>query len=143
MSNIDKINKFDRFYINVANEVAKLSYAKRSQVGAILVKDGNIISFGYNGMPHGFDNICEDENNVTNKEVLHAESNVIAKIAKTNQSSDNSILYITLSPCIECAKLIKQAGIKEVIYSNEYRETSGLEFLKKCDIKLKKVNCTN
>jgi len=119
--------------MNIAKEIAKRSYAKRLQVGAIIVKDNMIISDGYNGMPYGFDNECET-NNITNKEVLHAELNAIAKIAKSNQSSENSVMYVTVSPCIECAKLIIQCGIKKVYFEERYRNEDGLKLLKQANI---------
>ena len=111
------------------------SYCQRRKVGAILVKDKMIISDGYNGTPSGFPNICEDENNLTFPYVLHAEANAITKVAKSNNSSDGSTLYVTDSPCIECAKLIIQAGIKRVVYSKLYRITDGLDLLKIAGIK--------
>jgi dCMP deaminase len=122
-------------YMNIAEEISKRSYANRLKVGAILVKDNSIISDGYNGMPYYFDNSCET-NNVTNLEVLHAESNAIAKIAKSNQSSEGSTLYVTASPCIECAKLIIQCGIKNVYFNYRYRNLDGIELLKKAKIKV-------
>lgn len=125
-------------YMNIAKEIAKMSYAERSKVGAVIVKDKSIVSFGYNGMPHGFDNKCET-GDTTNPEVLHAESNAIAKIAKSTYSSDNSTIYVTMSPCFECAKLIIQAGIKELYYHEEYRITDGLELLKTAGIKVTKL----
>lgn len=125
-------------WMNVALEIASNSYANRSKVGAILVKDGNIIAIGYNGTPSGFDNSCEDWNgtrgNYTKPEVLHAESNAIAKCARSVHSSQGSHLYVTLSPCFECAKLIIQAGITEVYYAEEYRNIQGIELLRKAKI---------
>lgn len=121
--------------MNIALQVAKASYCKRAKVGAILVKNDNIISFGYNGTPSGFDNNCECENeDKTNKDVIHAESNVITKCSKSTYSSEGSTMYLTLSPCYECSKLIIQAGIKEVVYMEEYRDTSGIDLLKKANI---------
>lgn len=126
--------------MSIAKEVSKASYCKRAQVGAVLVKDDNIISFGYNGTPSGFENVCECENeDTTKKEVLHAESNAITKCSKSCYSSLNSTLYITLSPCFECSKLIIQAGIKEVIYLEEYRHTQGIDLLKKANIHVYKM----
>lgn len=125
-------------YMNIAHEISQLSYAKRLKVGAILVKEHSIMSYGYNGMPYGFDNSCET-NNETNPEVLHAESNAIMKIAKSTQSSDGATLYVTTSPCIECAKLIIQAGIKIVYYQNLYRKDDGLKLLEKANIKVYKL----
>lgn len=112
------------------------SYCKRRQVGALLVKDKMIISDGYNGTPSGFENKCEDENNTTKPYVLHAEANAITKVAKSNNSSEGSTLYITTSPCIECAKLIIQAGIARVVYSEKYRITDGLDLLDRAEVEL-------
>ncbi len=112
------------------------SYCKRRQVGALLVKDKMIISDGYNGTPSGFENKCEDENNITKPYVLHAEANAITKVAKSNNSSEGSTLYITTSPCIECAKLIIQAGIARVVFSEKYRITDGLDLLKRAEVEL-------
>lgn len=122
-----------KIYMNIAYEISKMSYATRLKVGAIIVKDNSITSYGYNGMPYGFDNVCE-LNNVTNPEVLHAETNAIAKICKSTQSSEGSSLYITTSPCFECAKIIIQSGIKNVYYKNIYRNVDGIELLKKAKI---------
>ena len=115
--------------MNIAIEIAKRSYAKRLKVGAIIVKNNSIIADGYNGMPYGFNNICETDN-ITNPEVLHAESNAIAKVAKSNQSSNDATLYVTTSPCIECAKLIIQAGIKRVYFNTRYKNLDGINLLK-------------
>ena len=123
------MNKLDKVFINIAKETSTLSHCVRSKVGAVLVKDGNIISFGYNGTPSGMDNCCE-EDNVTLKHVIHAECNAILKAAKTGNSVDGSTLYLTLSPCLDCSKLILQSGIKRVVYLNEYRNTEGIDFLK-------------
>jgi len=120
-------------YMNIAKEIAKRSYAKRLKVGALIVKDNRIISDGYNGMPYNFTNICET-NGKTNIEVLHAETNAITKIAKTTLSSEDSTLYVTESPCIECAKLIIQSGIKTVYFESRYRIIDGLDLLKKASI---------
>lgn len=122
-------------YMNIATEISTRSYAQRLKVGALIVKNNTIISDGYNGMPYGFENECEIDN-VTKVEVLHAESNAIAKIARSTQSSENSVLYTTHSPCLECAKLIIQAGIKEVYFDKRYRELNGLELLKTAKIKV-------
>jgi dCMP deaminase len=124
-------------YMNVAAEIAKLSYAERKKVGCIIVKDASIISMGYNGTPVGFDNECEStENNelVTRLEVLHAESNAIAKVAKSPNCSDGADLYVTLSPCFECSKLIIQSGIKRVFYREQYRINDGTKLLEKAGI---------
>lgn len=131
--------EYHKTYMNIANEISKLSYADRNKVGCVVVKNNSIISFGFNGTPTGFDNVCEifdvDTNNtITKPEVLHAESNAIAKIAKSSMSSEGADLYLTLSPCIECAKLIIQAGIKRVFYKTKYRCESGLVLLKQAEI---------
>ena len=116
------------------------SYCKRRQVGAILVKDRMIISDGYNGTPSGFENQCEDENGVTKPYVLHAEANAITKVAKPGNSSKGATLYVTAAPCIECAKLIIQAGIARVVYKDEYRLTDGIDLLKRAGIEIEKVD---
>jgi dCMP deaminase len=126
--------KYDRAYLRMALEWGKLSHCKRKQVGALIVKDRMIISDGFNGTPSGFDNCCEDEEGVTKWEVLHAEANAILKVASSTQSAKGSTLYITLSPCTQCSKLIHQAGINRVVYANAYRDTSGLEFLEKAGV---------
>lgn len=123
------MNKLDTVFINIAKETSTLSHCVRSKVGAVLVKDGNIISFGYNGTPSGMDNSCE-EDNVTFPHVIHAECNAILKAAKTGNSVDGSTLYLTLSPCLDCSKLILQSAIKRVVYLNEYRNPQGIDFLK-------------
>ncbi len=128
--------KYDKAYLRMAHEWAKLSHCERKPVGALIVKDRMIISDGFNGTPTGFDNCCEDEEGVTKWEVLHAEANAILKVAGSTQSSEGATLYITLSPCKQCSKLIHQAGIKRVVYSNAYKDTSGLEFLEKAGIEL-------
>jgi dCMP deaminase len=126
--------KYVNLYIDWATRVAELSHAKRLHVGAVIVKDDSVISYGYNGMPSGWDNDCEDENGLTKPEVLHAESNAISKLAKSHSSGKDSELFVTHSPCMECAKLIHQAGIKSVYYKEQYRSTDGLEFLKKSGV---------
>jgi len=131
-----KQEKYDRAYLRMAQEWGKLSYCKRRQVGAIIVKDRMIISDGYNGTPTGFDNICEDEEGYTKWYVLHAEANAISKVASSTQSCEGATLYITLSPCKECSKLIHQSGIKRVVYQTAYKDPSGLEFLKKAGVEL-------
>jgi dCMP deaminase len=131
--------KFINTYMEVAKTFANLSTAKRLQVGAIVVKDDRIISIGYNGMPTGWDNCCEDENNKSKPEVLHAESNAIAKLAKSPESGEGASIFITHSPCIDCAKLIYQSGITTVYYKNDYRSTQGIDFLTKSSIKIVKV----
>lgn len=134
------MQKFDRSYIEMAAIWARNSYCRRRQVGALLVKDRMIISDGYNGTPSGFDNVCEDENGVTMPYVLHAEANAITKVAKSGNSSEGSTLYVTASPCIECAKLIIQAGVKRVVYRDEYRLTDGIDLLRKAGIEVKKLD---
>ena len=121
--------RLDTIFLNIAKEISTLSKCNRSKVGAILVKEGNIISMSYNGTPSGMDNCCE-ENNVTLKHVIHAEMGAILKAAKTGNSVDDSTLYLTLSPCLDCSKLIVQSGIKRVVYLNEYRNPEGIDFLK-------------
>ena len=120
-------------YMNIAEEISRRSYAQRLKVGAVLVKNNSIISDGYNGMPYGFENSCETDN-ITNIEVLHAESNAIAKIAKSNQSSEDSTLYVTVSPCVECAKLMIQCGVKSVYFKHRYRILDGVNLLKAAKI---------
>lgn len=124
-----KLNKYDKAYLKIANEWSLLSYCKRKKVGAIIVRDRMIISDGYNGTPSGFDNCCEDETGLTNWYVLHAEANAILKVARSTQTCDGATLYITLSPCKECSKLIHQSGIKRVVYQRGYRDTTGIDFL--------------
>lgn len=136
----DKEKKFDRSYLEMAAVWAKNSYCTRRKVGAILVKDRMIISDGYNGTPAGFENVCEDENGVTKPYVLHAEANAITKVAKSGNSSDGATLYITDSPCMECSKLIIQAGIKRVVYSNDYRITDGVDLLRRAGITVEKLD---
>ncbi len=133
---IVKQNNLDKRYIRMARIWAENSYCKRRQVGALIVKDKMIISDGYNGTPSGFENVCEDENNVTKAYVLHAEANAITKIARSSNSSDDATLYVTAAPCIECAKLIIQAGIKRVVYSSHYRLEEGIELLKRAQIEV-------
>lgn len=132
----EKQNKFDKAYLRIAREWGKLSHCKRKQVGAIIVKDRMIISDGFNGTPSGFDNACEDDEDITKWYVLHAEANAILKVAASTQSSKNATLYITLSPCKECSKLIHQAGIIRVVYQKAYKDNAGLDFLRKAGVKL-------
>lgn len=134
------MEKFDQRYLEMAEVWARNSYCKRRQVGALLVKDRMIISDGYNGTPSGFENICEDENGVTKPYVLHAEANAITKVAKSSNSSLGATLYVTASPCIECSKLIIQAGIKRVVYKDEYRLTDGVDLLRKAGITVEKID---
>ena len=133
------MNKFDSKYIRMARIWAENSRCKRRQVGALLVKDRMIISDGYNGTPSGFENECE-ENGVTKPYVLHAEANAISKVAKSGNSSAGATLYVTASPCIECAKLIIQCGIKRVVYKDEYRLTDGIDLLARAGIEVEKVD---
>lgn len=126
----------DKRYLAMAAIWAQNSYCKRRQVGALLVKDKMIISDGYNGTPSGFENECEDENNITKPYVLHAEANAITKVARSNNSSEGATLYVTSSPCIECAKLIIQAGIVRVVYSDDYRVDDGIRLLKRARIEV-------
>ena len=130
----EKQRRLDYRYLRMAQIWAENSYCKRRQVGALVVKDKMIISDGYNGTPSGFENICEDDNNVTKPYVLHAEANAITKLARSSNNSDGSTLYVTSSPCIECAKLIIQSGIKRVVYAEQYRLTDGIELLKRAGI---------
>ena len=129
--------KYDKAYLKMALEWGKLSHCKRKQVGALIVKDRMIISDGFNGTPTGFDNCCEDEEGITKWEVLHAEANAILKVASSTQSAKDATLYITLSPCTQCSKLIHQAGIKRVVYARDYRDSSGLDFLEKAGVEIK------
>ena len=136
----EKQYRLDRRYLRMAHIWAENSYCKRRKVGALVVKDKMIISDGYNGTPSGFENICEDENQVTKSYVLHAEANAITKLARSNNNSEGSTLYVTASPCIECSKLIIQAGIKRVVYAEKYRLTDGLSLLKRAGIKVIYLN---
>ncbi|TWP27909.1 dCMP deaminase family protein [Apibacter muscae] len=129
-------NKYDIAYLRMALEWGKLSYCKRKQVGSLIVKDRMIISDGYNGTPTGFENCCEDENGYTKWYVLHAEANAILKVAASTQSCQGATLYVTLSPCKECSKLIYQAGIIRVVYIDNYSDTSGIDFLEQAGIKV-------
>ena len=134
-----KQNKYDKAYLRIASEWSKLSYCKRKQVGAIIVRDRMIISDGYNGTPSGFENCCEDDDNVTKWYVLHAEANAILKVARSTQSCEEATLYITLSPCKDCSKLIHQSGIKRVVYHQEYKDTSGVDFLRKAGVEVELI----
>ena len=135
----EKQAKQDKLYLEMAHVWAKNSYCERRQVGALIVKEQMIISDGYNGTPSGFENICEDENNLTKPYVLHAEANAITKVAKSNNSSDNATLYVTTSPCVECSKLIIQAGIKRVVFTEKYRVEDGLRLLERANIEINHV----
>ena len=131
----EKQLKLDQRYLRMARIWAENSYCTRRQVGALVVKDKRIISDGYNGTPSGFENVCEDENGLTKPYVLHAEANAITKLARSHNSSEGATIYITASPCIECAKLLIQAGIKRVVYGEKYRLEDGLNLLRKAGIK--------
>lgn len=131
--------RYDKAYLRIAKEWGKLSHCKRKQVGALIVKDRMIISDGYNGTPTGFENYCEDDDGYTKWYVLHAEANAILKVAASTQSCKGATLYITLSPCKECSKLIHQAGIIRVIYSEGYKDNSGLQFLEKAGIEVQLI----
>jgi dCMP deaminase len=131
--------KYDKAYLRIAREWGKLSHCKRKQVGALIVKDRMIISDGYNGTPSGFENPCEDEEGYTKWYVLHAEANAILKVASSTQSCLGATLYITMSPCKECSKLIHQAGITRLVYNIDYKDNSGLEFLEKAGVKLEQI----
>ena len=128
------LEKFDKQYLRIAQIWSENSYAKRLKVGAIIVKDQMIISDGYNGSPRGFQNICEDDNGNTHPYVLHAEANAITKVAQSTSSSKDATLYTLVSPCMECSKLIIQAGIKRVVYAEEYRITEGIDLLRQAGI---------
>lgn len=131
-----KQHDLDVRYMRMAHIWAENSYCQRRKVGALIVKDKMIISDGYNGTPAGFENVCEDEDGLTKPYVLHAEANAITKIARSNNNSDGATLYVTASPCIECAKLIVQAGIKRVVYSEKYRLTDGIDLLERAGIEV-------
>ncbi len=134
MGNNSKQKLLDKRYLRMARIWAENSYCKRRQVGAIIVKDSMIISDGFNGTPSGFENICEDDSGITKPYVLHAEANAITKVARSNNSSDGSTLYVTASPCLECSKLIIQSGIKRVVFNELYRITDGLDILERAGI---------
>lgn len=137
--NEKKLNKYDKAYLRIAKEWSLLSYCKRKKVGAIIVRDRMIISDGYNGTPSGFENCCEDEEGITRWDVLHAEANAILKVARSTQSCEGATLYITLSPCKECSKLIHQSGIVRVVYQNGYRDNAGLAFLIKAGVEVEHI----
>lgn len=136
MCNDKKQTVLDLRYLRMASIWAENSYCERRKVGALVVKNKMIISDGYNGTPSGFENVCEDSNNVTKPYVLHAEANAITKLARSNNNSDGSTLYVTSAPCIECAKLIIQAGIKRVVYGEKYRLEEGLDLLRRANIEV-------
>jgi dCMP deaminase len=131
-----KQRRYDQAYLKMAKEWSKLSHCKRKQVGALIVKGKMIISDGYNGTPTGFNNCCEDDDGSTKWHVLHAEANAILKVASSTQACQGATLYITLSPCKDCSKLIHQSGIKRVVYANAYKDESGIDFLKKANIEI-------
>ena len=146
------MNKWDYAHMQTAKNYAQLSYAERAKVGCVIVKDHRIVSIGYNGMPSGWDNQCEDYHTMigedgeriieskTKPEVLHAESNAIAKVARSSENCEDATIYCTMMPCLDCAKLIYQAGIRRVVYRDEYpRGTKGLEFLDRCNIKSERI----
>ena len=132
----EKKIRYDKAYMKMASEWGKLSHCKRKQVGALIVKDRMIISDGYNGTPTGYDNECETPENTTKWHVLHAEANAILKVARSTQSSENATLYVTLSPCKECSKLIHQSGIKRVVYGKKYSDTEGVDFLQEAGVEV-------
>lgn len=136
----NKQQLLDQRYLKMADIWSQNSYCKRRQVGALIVKNQMIISDGYNGTPSGFENVCEDEDNKTKPYVLHAEANAITKVAKSGNSSNEATLYVTSSPCLECSKLIIQAGIKRVVFTESYRLEDGINLLKRADIDVKQVD---
>ncbi|ALM21345.1 dCMP deaminase [Nonlabens tegetincola] len=139
MNNTNKQHKYDVAYLKMAQEWAKLSYCKRRQVGALIVKDRMIISDGYNGTPSGFENFCEDEEGYTKWYVLHAEANAILKVAASTQSCQGATLYITMSPCKDCSKLIHQSGIKRVVFIEAYKDQSGVKFLERAGVTVERI----
>ncbi|HBR55848.1 MAG TPA: CMP deaminase [Flavobacteriaceae bacterium] len=138
-----KQRQYDIAYLRMAQEWSKLSYCKRKQVGALIVRDKMIISDGYNGTPSGFENICEDDEGYTKWYVLHAEANAISKVASSTQSCKGATLYITMSPCQQCSKLIHQAGIKRLVYFQEYKDNSGVKFLEKAGVTITHLDKLN
>ncbi len=140
MADDTKQRKLDLRYLRMARIWAENSYCHRRQVGALVVKDKMIISDGYNGTPSGFENVCEDSDNLTKPYVMHAEANAIAKLARSSNNSDGATLYVTASPCIECSKLIIQAGIKRVVYAEKYRLEDGLNLLRRANIEVIYLN---
>lgn len=139
-ADFSKKEKYDKAYLRIAREWGQLSYCNRKKVGAIIVKDKMIISDGYNGTPSGFENCCEDDNGLTKWYVLHAEANAILKVAKSTQSCENATLYITMSPCKECSKLIHQSGITRVVYMADYKDKEGIEFLEKAGVEIFQIS---
>lgn len=140
MAKEKKQHLLDQRYLKMADIWSQNSYCKRRQVGALIVKNQMIISDGYNGTPSGFENVCEDEDNITKPYVLHAEANAITKVAKSGNSSNGATLYVTSSPCLECSKLIIQAGIKRVVFTESYRLEDGINLLKRADIDVRQVD---
>jgi dCMP deaminase len=136
MTQAEKQLRYDTAYLKMAAEWAKLSHCERKKVGALIVKDGMIVSDGYNGTPSGFDNCCEDDQGLTHWFVLHAEANAILKVSRSTHSMKGATLYITLSPCRECSKLIFQAGVKRMVYIERYKDDTGLQFLKEAGVEL-------
>lgn len=139
MNDKKKQRRYDMAYLRMAKTWAELSHCDRKQVGAIIVKDGMIISDGFNGTPSGFDNCCESENGETHWYVLHAEANAILKVAKSTHNCQEATLYLTLSPCKECSKLVVQSGIKRVVYADAYKDISGLNFLKEAGVETEQI----
>ena len=137
-----KQQRYDVAYLKMTLEWAKLSHCKRKKVGALIVKNSTIISDGYNGTPGGFENCCEEDDGSTKWYVLHAEANAISKLASSTQSCRDATLYITLSPCQQCSKLILQSGIKRIVYIDQYKDTSGIDFLKESGLEVVKINST-
>ncbi len=135
-----KQERFDKAYLRMAREWSKLSHCERKKVGALIVSGRRIISDGFNGTPSGMENCCEDENGNTKWSVLHAEANAILKVASSTNSSEGATLYLTLSPCKDCSKLIHQSGIKRLVYIDEYKNTEGLDFLRKVGVEIIKIN---
>lgn len=138
--NTSKQTLLDERYLRMTSIWAENSYCERRKVGALIVKDKMIISDGYNGTPAGFENVCEDENGITKPYVLHAEANAITKVARSNNSSEGATMYVTASPCIECAKLIIQSGIRRVVYRDLYRITSGIDLLKRAGVECEQID---
>ncbi|MFT4681402.1 MAG: dCMP deaminase [Granulosicoccus sp.] len=134
--NPDKQKRYDRAYLRMATEWSQLSHCVRKQVGAIIVRDGQIIADGYNGTPSGFENACETDGGETKWYVLHAEANAIMKVARSPNSADNSTLYLTMSPCKDCSKLVHQSGIKRIVYVDQYKDTAGLDLLEQAGVEV-------
>lgn len=139
MKEKEKQRRYDKAYLRMAKTWAELSHCERKQVGALIVKDGMIISDGFNGTPSGFDNCCETENGETHWYVLHAEANAILKVAKSTHNCQEGTLYLTLSPCKECSKLVVQSGIKRVVYTNAYKDMSGVDFLQEAGVEIEQI----